>query len=196
MSNYLYKNAYGSRWLRVFYHKTTDGSVIFTVDEAIHCNLPNKYSILDEISSKMRYSGKFEFLLEYPTNHPNKYIRWKQSLNPLNDIEISGSNSATGFQLIHSDWSSFKGLVRTTINNEANCVATLLDGNPGTIQWYYSIGMTSYCDYIYNKKYPPGPTDGVEEIILWIRIYSSLKHFSCRSSSHFNMYLFVTLVLS
>ena len=74
---YQYKYQYGCYWLRVFHHKSLDGSVIFDENEAKNCDLENKFSILDEISLHMRYNDKYEFLLEYPLDYPNKYIRWR-----------------------------------------------------------------------------------------------------------------------
>ena len=186
---YKYKYAHGCYWLRIFHHQSLDGTVIFTEDEAKNCDLPNKFSILDEISPIMKHKGKYEFLLEYPIDYPNKYVRWRQDMNPLDDKEVQGKSNATGFQGIHSDWSNFRGLVRTTLNNNANCIATLIDGNPGHGNWYYSIGMYSYCDTVYSSKYPPGPSGAVKDIYLWIRATSFIRlTSSCRYSSHIFRY--------
>ena len=109
-------------------------------------------------------------------------------MSPLDDIENAESKYAVGFRLIHSEWSTFGGLVRTAINNSANCISTLLDGMPGNIKWHYSIGMYSYCDTIYGSRLPPGPRMGVKEIYLWMRIPVAIKNtLSCRLSNHIRL---------
>jgi hypothetical protein len=73
---------------KAFYHNSK-GAVLFTnVEEGENFNNEFKYSILNEINSKMKINFKFEFLLEYPSIQ-SKYNRWEQNLNLLYNLEVS-----------------------------------------------------------------------------------------------------------
>ena len=175
-SKYNYKYAHGAEWLLIFFHNATDKTLFKDPEEASNCNTQNKFSILNELSPFMKFSGQYEFLLEYPKDYPNDYIRWSQSKLPLDDIEKENVNESIGFNPISvpSYPLAFTGLVKTNLSikiSGGDCLATLLDGNPGTNLWHYSIGMYSTCDFYYGDDQPPGPDCGVSEIYLWIRVF-------------------------
>ena len=169
------------KWLRVFYHNSKSESDCFESEsEALHCNSENKFSILDEIDDSMKIRNKFEFIIEYPNEAI--YYHWRQSKNPLEEVEEEGKFGVDGFEPIHNGTSdtSWGGLTKTKLEAE-NVISTLLDGNPGTIWWRFSIGK-----YCVNKGWEfkdslPGPLrKEYKQIRLWIRINHYNELFSCR----------------
>ena len=198
-SKYNYQFKHGTFWLLIFYHNAESHEIFESPEEAENCNTENKFSILNEISQFMQYKEKFEFLLEYPKDLPGDYIRWTQTNFPLNELEEPDKENATGYHPIHisNEYThNFSGLVKTTINNDYNCTATLLDGMPGVYNWWYSIGMHSLCDYGYNQTQPPGPDGPVKEIYLWTRAFF-IPHITTEiiNRVHFSYsYIFIMLM--
>ena len=165
--NTTYKEFRGYLWQLVYYLDVNRGSFFSSETEAKNCNLENRFSILDSVP-RVKNQSAYTFLLEYPIEYKNKFIIWQQSLSPIDDIEEKDVTSAKGFALIRNNISSnFKGLVKTSILNLNNCVSTLLDGNPGDQNWYYSIGMHSSCG---GWSSIPGPKGSVKITELWVRI--------------------------
>lgn len=143
-------NKYGAQWLEVFYHNNHSGTVLFADrEEAMHTiGNKDKYSILDCLEQYRGKDNKFEFLLEYPTENPNQYNRWKQTSNPLetkdirSDIGWDDSSIVEGCEPIHLDWltrgNKWCGLI-SSISEQC-----LIDGTIGT-NWHFAIGAnTSY----------------------------------------------------
>lgn len=98
---------YGAKWYRVFHHNTNGDTVWFTdADEALYCTEQHKFSRLNTLENYRCSDGKFEFLLEYPIEHPNKYNRWKQTDNPVNVQEVIGTMQAGGYTPIHIDFTT------------------------------------------------------------------------------------------
>ena len=156
-----------SFWLKVFFHNSTGNIKFKDPKEALHCDLPQKYSILDTINSNMKTNGKYEFIIEYPNE---VYYQWRQTKNPIYEYEILNKNEATGFDLIHkgNDY-NMSGLVRSTL--EVNgYINSLLDGNPGNSYWYFAIGM--YEDIIDSYLNADIPAYGktVNFVKLWLKI--------------------------
>ena len=169
-----YMNEYvqyqGFMWKKVFYHNFT-GRVMFSSEsEALHCETTQKFSILDTISPKYKYREKYEFIIWYPSL--DYYFQWRQSMNPVLELEKSGKNESEGFELIHKGYDDkddpFGGLVKTNIkfNNKIN---SLLNGVPGHSHWYFAIGM-------YSPSYSPYSTDGIpsaatptDQVVLWLK---------------------------
>lgn len=171
---------YGAEWLEVFYHNSVNGTVIFADEqEVLHTNSQNKFSILDQLESFRGKDKKFEFLLEYPTDVPNQYNRWKQSDNPVEVQEVIDNGTAStvfasGYQAIHIDWTGqyWGGLLRTA---GPNATYSYIDGAVGHANWYYSIGQMK--EYFPSDPHLPGPaySDNVGRIIhndvhLYVRI--------------------------
>lgn len=143
-------NKYGAQWLEVFYHNNHSGTVLFADrEEAMHTiRNKDKYSILDCLEQYRGKDNKFEFLLEYPTENPNQYNRWKQTSNPLetkdtrNDVGWDDSSIVEGCEPIHLDWltrgNKWCGLISSIAEQ------CLIDGTIGT-NWHFAIGAnTSY----------------------------------------------------
>lgn len=134
-------NKYSAQWLEVFYHDNHSGTVLFSSkEEAMHTiGNKDKYSILDCLEQYRGKDNKFEFLLEYPTDLPGQYLRWKQTSNPLEDNTESTEKYLTnefvkGYELIHDSWNDkiqWSGLL---LNQRDNL--SLLDGVIGTNYWY------------------------------------------------------------
>ena len=160
-------NKYGAQWLEVFYHNNHSGTVLFSSkEEAMHTiGNKDKYSILDCLEQYRGKDNKFEFLLEYPTDLPSQYLRWKQTSNPLEDNTESTEKYLTnefvkGYELIYDSWNDkiqWSGLL---LNQNDNF--SLLDGVIGTNYWY-AIG----CYVKYNNSGIPGvKVDGTSDRVV------------------------------
>ena len=104
-------NKYGAQWLEVFYHNNHSGTVLFSSkEEAMHTiGNKDKYSILDCLEQYRGKDNKFEFLLEYPTENPGQYNRWKQIDNPMETKDTTTDSYyqdlfVNGYESIHTDW--------------------------------------------------------------------------------------------
>lgn len=176
----------GAKWVEVFYHNTNNNTVWFTDEaEALHCTSQYKYSRLDCLEQYRQSDGKFEFLLEYPIEHPGKFNRWKQTDNPTKVLENNVSETAidtNGFESIHLDFdTNFGGLIKHKDSGYPTVYRTFLDGVTNSYKWYYSIGCydnnSSNSDpgWIWIHKMP-GPYFGnsglsaVTEVRLYARI--------------------------
>lgn len=168
---------YGAEWLEIFYHDNNNCKVFFdNQTEALHTNSQYKFSILDQLEKFRGNDGKFEFLLEYPTDIPGKYNRWKQTDNP---VKVLANNTyANGYEVIHVDWSdnNWGGLLRATSSS-----VTLLKGSiVNTSTWYFAIGAIKAWDSSVNLNGVPGPLTNssdysnpngiVHDIHLYVRI--------------------------
>ena len=189
----------GKKWLKVFSHKFESQSDCFgTEEEALHCNKTNKYSILDTINDSMKINRKFEFIIEYPNE--NIYFHWKQSLNPLNEIEEEGRTSVKGFVPIHNgtDDTFWGGLTKSTLQYK-NVTSTLIDGVPRSSYWRFSIGMYCNIEGWSSKDSMPGPNrKAYKQVRLWLRIKLIGEFISCNKPKLLltNNYLLITLLLS
>ena len=183
---YQYKEEHGVQWLLVFYHNAHDNIIFKDDDEAINCNTNSKFSILNEITPKMRINSMYEFLLEYPSDFPGEYNRWNQSWNPL---DPSG-RQPDGFNFTHKGWDyyQFAGLA-LTCRSANQCCPSVLDGTSDET-WWYSIGMISLCDTQYGQPKPPGPSAQVNEIVLWLRIN---KRIICTCKQYFSFKKIITI---
>lgn len=163
----------GSSWARVFYHKTNTGTTLFTsVDEVLYTTSEYKYSRLKLLPLLKGSDGKYEFMLTYPADAPDKYNRWKQTNAPQNEFVANGDGSAfaTGYQGIHIDWNAYYwgGLTRQSSDASA-LVDTYLSGSVGHSNWFYAIGAKTKWG---NPNGVPGydGTKGMQEIELWVRV--------------------------
>lgn len=150
-------------WLKIFRHKLDSVNPQYFDTRDPEYNLEkNTFSILKLISNRFRIDGKFEFLLEY--SNLNGYNQWKQTLNPLEEIEELGK-SVLGYEDVSISWNqnSWGGLVRST------STVTLLDGSVGEGSYFYAIGLKDVW-----SNYGSIPTYGstnTDEVNLWVRVF-------------------------
>lgn len=160
----------GSAWARIFYHNNHGGTVLFSsVAEAQNTDSTDKYSCLYLLDNLRAADGKYEFMLTYPADLPNKFNRWKQTKNPCKEYltpTSSGSENAAGYEAIDIDWTSnyWGGLTRQN-SSESSISSCYLSGSTGHGNWFYAIGASSS----WNNAIP-GPGAAISEVELWIRI--------------------------
>lgn len=173
-------NKYGAQWLEVFYHNNHSGTVLFKDDEEAMHTIGNKdkYSILDCLEQYRGKDSKFEFLLEYPTDIPRKYNRWKQTDNPIEVSEQIGDTNykTNGYESIHIDWEDqyWGGLLLSSSGK------SLLDGSIGHGNWHYAIGCkATWIMNIDSAPAIPGP-NGTEPIYNDIHLYVRIDNINNR----------------
>jgi len=155
------KQQHGATWLKMFYHDSTGGVFFSSVNEALQCSLPNKYSILSELDQRYALNGQYEFLLEYP--ELSGFNRWKQNNSPIIETEGQYGSMAQGYTPISVSWTvnGWGGLVKSKAKT------TFIEGSTSStsLAWY-GIGYIS-------KQYSPkmaGPGKHVYKVCLWVRI--------------------------
>ena len=57
----------GSLWARIYHHDVRATNVCFSAAEVANCNIPGKYSKMSKVTNFKDTSGKYEFMLTYPT---------------------------------------------------------------------------------------------------------------------------------
>ena len=158
--SYYLKKEFGVNWVKVFYHYSGSGDYFINLNETLNCSSTNKYSILSFIDNKFKINNKFEFLLEYP--ELNGYNRWRQSLHPLENPDISGF--VNGYEEISIKWNGgWVGLVKSYHTSY-----TLLDGWGGVDGWWYSIG--SLVKHVTPNTIPGPYKFEINNCSLWLRI--------------------------
>jgi len=167
---YLYeiKEAYGRKWLKIFYHDTMTGIYFDSFSHAMFSQDPNRYSIFSLITSSFKTEGYYEFLLEYP--ELSGFNQWRQNNLPWQEEKIP-SQIAGGYTPISISWNSsyWGGLVRSNdYHTTVYGSITLLDGSPGTDLWYYAIGCINPSVHWHPNM--PGPNSAVKVARLWLRI--------------------------
>ena len=189
------------RWLQVFYHDSTGQNYFANPEQAKYSLEDKKYSILANITNAYRVRGKFEFIIYWPSLQ--LYYRWRQTLNPLLDVETANVNEARGFELLHPipdpSQAKFGGLVKSTIAEEdtdtgKEYVSTLLDGCPGIYRWFYSIGMyVKSIPHWYNTGKIPSNYGQTDIVSLWLLLPGSI---TCNMKKYFfTPNFFITIYL-
>ena len=172
----------GNLFLKVFHHSYANKENFTDRNEALYYNSNDKFSILANITEKMKTDDKYEFIIDYPNE--KQYFRWKQNNNPLDEGEYNNKKEAEGFEMIYNttDAQSFGGLVNTTIPND-NKISCLLNGIPGDGYWYFAIGMYKERIDVWANREIPGYKGGVSVnyVSLWIKIYPLNVIFSCKN---------------
>ena len=160
--HFQYKIDHGAKWVLIFHHDLEKSGSYMTVDEAKFCDKGEKYSILSELSIFAQYMNAYEFLLEYPSYD---YLQWRQTVNPVKQIETDTDLKSLGVQIIHNPYfDNFRGLALSISE------LSYLDGDARKLEdFWYSIGTFDYGNKI------PGPfVDNigyyVSECTLWLRI--------------------------
>ena len=155
----------GSVWARIFNHDNKAGSVLWSSSEVLDTQQTDKYSRLNILGDNLKNSsGKFEFLLRYPTNDSTSYNRWRQTNAPQNEklAETSTGGTVTGYEAVSIAWTGnyWGGL------EYCNGGYTLLDGSARHSNWWYAIG--SYQAF---ENGIPGPAVVCyRQTELWVRI--------------------------
>ena len=155
----------GSVWLRVFNHDNRAGAVLFTSSEALNTQQTYKYSRLNILDNNLKNSsGKFEFLLRYPTLSKTEYNRWRQTNAPQNEYVTQGSNSkVAGYEAVSISWTGegWGGLERSQGGY------ALADGYTGHDNWWYALAS-----YQVFQNGVPGPDTKVNyrQQELWVRV--------------------------
>lgn len=168
------KTELDANWVRLFYHNSKAGTVLFSTDknEFLRCNTGDKISDLWALEQFRGKDGKFELLLQYQNS--TGYNRWKQSSNFTKETTISG------YEAVAVSWTSqnWGGLALSSTPNN-----TWVDGSPGAGTWYYAIGpVVAYQGGMPN---PSAVETGWVEI--WVRcddinLFRMIKNGKCKAT--------------
>ena len=165
-SKYEIKYLYNAKWLKIFFHNSSNQNFFLNQFEVLNCNSINKYSILNEINEKFKINNKFEFLLEYP--NIIGYNRWVQNLNPINQT----GSIVEGYEKIETSWEGpyWGGLAISSATT-----LCFIDGAVSKPDWWFVIG--AYQSWGSTITFPGprfnNPSDtyiAVSSTYLWIRI--------------------------
>ena len=184
------------KWLLVFYHNCTGKNYFENEEQALYSTDPNKYSILSRINSKHKIRNKYEFIIYW--QQLDSFYHWRQSTNPIYDLEKEGVFQVEGLEMIHpteikEEQYEFGGLVKTTIPDVYN--NSLLNGVPGNLGWYFAIGMYQKSKQHYYNRGIPTTYDITTQIVsLWLCVQ---QNSTCQSriilfKPHL-IYLFITI---
>ena len=96
-------------WTRIFHHNNKSGTVLWDARNQVlkedGYSMPYKTSGLYYLDEFIGSDNKYDFRLEYPELGADKYIRWRQASNFVEETSI------TGFQKNHNDFNTtFAGL--------------------------------------------------------------------------------------
>ena len=161
----------GAAWIKIFEHNNHAGTVRFTtLDECLHSDTLDKYSRFYLLDYFKNANNKYEFLLEYPDDVPNKYNRWIQNNNPCKEFvptTSAGDGTAEGYTAIHIDWSgSYWGGLTRMNSSETSISNCYLSGSVGHTNWWFAIAATSFY-----QGGIPGPSVVVKgRTKVWVRI--------------------------
>ena len=161
-------------------------------------NSTQKFSMLSNISEIYHINHRFEFILDYPES--GNWFWWRQTNNPIYELEVSGVNQAEGFESIYissTPTRSFGGLVRTTLRmDNEDKVNSFLDGNPGVANWHFAIGAYSWTPYPWRDNgFPPHDTSYAKIVKLWLRIHPHIVDHCSFTTQKRNVFL-ISICLS
>ena len=165
-NKYHFKYWNNRRWLLLFYHNYKAECCFKNESEVLKSQNPNKFSILSILNDNLKYYGTFEFHLEY-----QKYkVHWIQRDNPLT-LDDTLYTKVPGLQVFQNaeNAKQFGGLAKVTLK-ASNVINSFLDGNPGSGNWYYAIGMYSTAESRWVKAGVPGASAAEPELSLWLRV--------------------------
>ena len=193
---YQYSRIHGNLWQLIFFHNFTNKSTFQNESEALFCSSVDKYSILLQLTDIFKIGGKFEFIIEYPQNH--RYYQWRQTNNPLHELEVSDVGHVAGFEPIYNSTYIYRwgGLVRTNIKFIGN-INSLLDGNPGISYWQFAIGMYANATGGYNETGIPADSGRTDMVRLWLKLPRILYSYGITCNlipNHILPSLYITLV--
>ena len=156
----------GSKWACIYKFNYDVAGSIWTKDQAIECDDAGKFSRLGLLNDFTTKSGWLEFW--YTEATPPKYVRWKQSYNPLSRYTSSTSGTSSEYTFISgtTPYSGFAGLTRYTADDSKSCY---LRGAPS---WWCAIApyQTSYD--VFPAMWGTSTNNHKQE--LWIRLDDAL----------------------
>lgn len=168
------KTELNANWVRLFYHNSKDGTVLFSADknEFLKCNTGDKISDLWALEQFRGKDGKFELLLQY--QNTEGYNRWKQTSN------FTKTTAIEGYEAVQCSWTSqnWGGLALSSTTN------TWVDGSPGAGTWYYAIGARVAYSGGMPDAADPAETGWVE---IWVRcddinLFRIIKGGKCKAT--------------
>lgn len=164
IENKYYHTDDGAKFLRIFYHDIKYDKSLFTSGAAGSAyTYRNRFSRLKDIPAFKSTSGKYEFLLRYPSVSPSLYNRWRQTANPLTTKSDATQTAASmGYEAVTISWANnwLYGL------GLSSSTAAYLDAQAGSSSYYYAIGQSS----LWNNGFP-GPEGAATDCVeLYIRI--------------------------
>ena len=183
-------------WMHLFHHDHGIAKTFKDRNEAMNTNAAGKYSILYLLNNKFRTKKrgvlKYEFIMNWPSL--TYYYQWRQTKNPLEEIELIGVSKVTGFEPIHVTHTpeDFGGLA-----NDKNASHTLLNGRIGHSDWYGTLGMLSTAEPYWIGVGIPAFSEPTNVVDLWIKTpYTTFTNNCNHHPKRFSIYqTFVFLVL-
>lgn len=168
------KTELSANWVRLFYHNSNKGTVLFSADknEFLRCNAVDKISDLWALEQFRGKDGKFELLLQYQNS--TGYNRWKQSSDFTKETAISG------YEAVAVSWTSQSWGGLALSSTPAN---TWVDGSPGASTWYYAIGPKA----TYQGGMPNENTVETGWVEIWVRcddinLFRMIKNGKCKAT--------------
>lgn len=162
-----------SLWVKIFYQNISKG-VFTNLSNILTEDMIYKFSRISELDTlaEKTNDNKYEFLLEFPTQLPGKYNRWKQSSNPF--TPTTANSGVTGYEsvLIDFDTNYWNGLEY----NGGPCLAdgssrgadqgnTVVENSAGHSNWFYAIA----CRQWHNDGIPGYNNLSYSDIALWVK---------------------------
>lgn len=144
----------GSAWARIHWLNVTTTKTWFTTSEVPFCNKANRFSLMGLVEHFVGLSGKYEFMLTYPTLSKTLYNRWSQTSSP-------NASTVTGFTAITTAWSAHNAGIR---KHGSACVYNCDSGST----WYAPIGQTA--TWTTTQYIPAADGSSQTETELWVRI--------------------------
>ena len=201
VDDYIVKEEYGAKWLKIFDHNSTGGVFFNSSEEVLFSLNESKYSIIKYLPKIVKYDDNFyEFMLEYPALKGMN--RWKQSMSPLNVKYGTEEYKKIIYEAINITWDGdgyFGSLVKTTQSS------ALFSAIKAPL-WYFAIGAYTYwwsADSFpgassYSESSGVGTKFVVKRAVLWIRVPQFSMMFksmcSCSRNNYGNILLCVCVL--
>jgi hypothetical protein len=120
---------------------------------------PN-YSILDTLDDSFKGDdSKFHFKLVWPQKTGDNYNEWKQTTNPVTQVQSVAGYEAVDVKFTAGDWG---GLENGQYKGGSN-PQSLLDGSVDSAEWDYAVGSKSV-----HSGGMPGPGTVEQEVELYV----------------------------
>lgn len=163
----------GSVWALLYKFDYDISGSIWNKDSAKMCNTPGKFSCMYRFENIVSSDGWFEFYYS-ETRDNSKYIRWKQSYNPISRYTGSSSGTSSEYRFIDGTASSsFYGLTRYTSDDSSSCY---LRGYPS---WWGALAPYQTDYDVFPGMWGTSTNNHYQE--LWIRI-DNIKNLSNKCS--------------
>ena len=186
-------------WIKIFYHNSSNNVAFDNENQALNCNEPQKYSILNEIRPYHKINNNYEFLLLYP-KLPKEYNHWMQANAPNKEIESSSKRNVSGYQPISISWTyhNWGGLAKSTIKLSGK-ISTFIDGTRSSSEWFYAIGKYYNASRGWSDSSIAGPNCSLSQVYLWMRVRSFADPYTCPFKNKIKIHLcpikFLSIIL-